>query len=321
MDSKRIRKSISRFSGWLGLSFCSLIIKIIPRRYLYSFARNIAAVAYHFATKQKRIALESLSIAFAKEKIPEDLEQIAKDCFTYIAKSGVELLFLTDRLQLLRKRVSIIGKKNLDTALSFGKGVILVSAHFGNFPLMLARLSLEGYEIASIMRPMRDSRVEKIFLGKRKRIKIKTIYSQPRKTCVETSIQSLRNNELLFIPLDQNFGTGGVFVDFFGKKAATATGPVVLALRTGAKILPCFIVRQKDDTHKIIFEPPLDLEQGKDNQEVVMRNIQSLTHIIESYIRKYPAEWGWIHRRWKSKPSSYAFLQVNNGKASQDSST
>ncbi|MBU1905372.1 MAG: lysophospholipid acyltransferase family protein, partial [Candidatus Omnitrophica bacterium] len=115
--------------------------------------------------------------------------------------------------------------------------------------------------------------------------------------------EALRNNEAVFLPLDQNFGSGGVFVDFFGKKAATAIGPVVFARRTKAAIVPCFIIRQKDDTHQIVFEPPLELEEGKDKQETIVINIQKLTNIIESYIRRYPAEWGWIHRRWKSKPS------------------
>jgi KDO2-lipid IV(A) lauroyltransferase len=78
---------------------------------------------------------------------------------------------------------------------------------------------------------------------------------------------------------------------------------VVLALRTKAAVIPSFIVRQKDDTHKIIFEEPLNLEEGRTYQETIIINIQKLTNIIESYIRKYPAEWGWIHRRWKSRLS------------------
>ena len=151
------------------------------------------------------------------------------------------------------------------------------------------------------MRPMRDHRAEKIFLEKRNQLGIKTIYSVPRKECVEETLRSLRNNELVFIPVDQNFGTGGVFVDFFGQKAATATGPVVIARRTGATLLPCFIIRQPDDTHKLIFEPPFNLISGKDADDTIAANIQGLTNIIESYIRRYPAEWGWIHRRWKSK--------------------
>jgi KDO2-lipid IV(A) lauroyltransferase len=109
---------------------------------------------------------------------------------------------------------------------------------------------------------------------------------------------------LLFVPIDQNFGEGGIFVDFFGRKAATATGPIILAKRTKAAIIPCFIIRQRDDTHKIIFEPPLKLEEGKDEETNILINIQRLTNIIELYIRKYPAEWSWVHRRWKSRPNS-----------------
>jgi len=311
MDSKKLRKIAGRFFGWLGLIFCSLIIKLMPRSWVYGFARGIAAIGYLAASKQRKIALESLSIAFGQDKSSPQIKQIAKDCFTFMAKSGVELIFLMDRPVLLRRRLEIIGREYLDTALSRDKGVIMVSAHFGNFPLMMAKLRLEGYKIAGIMRPMRDNRVEKIFLAKRNRLDIKVIYSQPRKACVENSIRSLRNNELLFIPLDQNFGTGGVFVDFFGRKAATATGPVVLAQRTNATILPCFIVRQKDDTHKIIFEPPLVLEEGRTNQETIAINVQRLTDIIETYIRRYPAEWGWIHRRWKSQPKK-AELEIEN---------
>jgi KDO2-lipid IV(A) lauroyltransferase len=303
MDSKKIRKSIGRFFGWIGLILSSLIIKVIPECGVYAFAKDLAAIGYLVAAKQRRIALESLSIAFGKEKSRSQIEQIAKDCFIFMAKAGLELLFFMDRPRLLKKHVELVGRENLEAALSRGKGVILVSAHFGNFPLMLARLSLEGYKTAGIIRYMRDVRAEKFFMAKRTKVGIKTIYSQPRKVCVEQSLRTLRNNELLFIPLDQNFGTGGVFVDFFGRQAATATGPVVFALRTGASILPCFIVRQKDDTHKIIFEPLLELEKGRDFQETVIINIQKLTNIIESYIRKYPAEWGWIHRRWKSKPN------------------
>ncbi len=302
MDSKKIRKSINRFFGWVGLIFCSLTAEVIPERYLYSVARQISFLGYIIASKQRKIALEGLTIAFGQDKSSQEIEKIAKDCFTFMIKAGLELLFLIDKPGLLKERVEIAGKENLDNALAKGKGVILVSAHFGNFPLMLARLVLAGYKTAAIMRSMRDSRTEKIFLAKRSKFDIKTIYSQPRDACVNNTIEALRNNEAVFIPIDQNFGTAGVFVDFFGRKAATATGPVVFAQRTKAAIVPCFIIRQKDDRHQIIFEPPLNLEVGRSSKETVAINIQRLTSIIESYIRRYPAEWGWIHRRWKSKP-------------------
>lgn len=303
MDSKKLRKSILRFVGWLGLILCSLIIQFMPVRLLYGFAKNIASLGYLFAGKQRKIALDSLGIAFGKEKSEQEIKQIAKNCFIFMAKAGVELLFLINRPRLLRERVELEGKENLDLALSKGRGVILVSAHFGNFALFLCKLSLEGYPIAAIMRYMRDERAERFFARRRQKLNIKTIYTQPRNVCVKTTIKALYNNEVIFVPLDQNFGTGGIFVDFFGRKAATATGPIVLALRTKATVIPCFIVRQKDDSHRIVFEKPLDLAEGNGSSKVITDSIQKLTNIIESYIRRYPAEWGWIHRRWKSRPN------------------
>lgn len=303
MDAKKIRKSFSRAAARLGLKLCSLIIKAIPTRWLYGFARALGAFGYGAVAKQRKVALESLSIAFGSARTKDELQQIARDCFIFMATSAIELMFLMDRPRELQRRVAFEGKENLDKALARGSGVILVSGHFGNFPLMMARLSLAGFQVNGIMRPMRDEKVEKIFLEKRNRLGVKTIYSQPRKTCVEGSIRCLRNNELLFIPIDQNFGTAGVFVDFFGTKAATATGPVILALRTKALLLPCFIIRQDNDMHKIVFEPALDLAPGVRDEDFVVSNIQRLTSIIEMYIRRYPAQWSWMHRRWKSRPA------------------
>ncbi|MDD5561517.1 MAG: lysophospholipid acyltransferase family protein [Candidatus Omnitrophica bacterium] len=302
MNLKKMRKGLSRSAAWLGLNICSLIVRVIPPGYLYIFARDIASLAYVFAAKHRKTALESLDIAFGRQKSRREIEQIAKDCFVYMAKSAVELMFFFDKPQVLKSKVDMQGLENLDKALTRKQGVILVSAHFGNFPLLLGRLALNGYKTCGIMRPMHDDKVEKIFLEKRKKYGVKTIYSQPRNECVNNTISALRNNELVFIPIDQNFGTGGVFVSFFGRQAATATGPVILAQRTKAALIPCFILRQPGDRHRIVFEPEIELIEGKDSHDTVLINIQRLTDIIEKYIRKYPAEWGWIHRRWKSKP-------------------
>jgi len=303
MELKKIRKTFSRFGAWLGISICSLIVQVIPANCLYAFAKNMANLAYIFAKKHRNIALNSLGIAFGKEKTASEIESIARDCFIYMAKGAVELMFFFDKPQALKSWVEIQGQENLDKALAAGRGVILVSAHFGNFPLLLGRLAVEGYKAGGIMKPMHDARMEKIFFKKREKFGVRTIYSLPRKECVNESINALRNNELLFIPIDQNFGTGGIFVDFFGEKAATATGPVILAQRTKAALVPCFILRQPDDRHRIIFEPELELIAGQDSRDTISVNIQRLTNIIEAYIRKYPAEWGWIHRRWKSRPA------------------
>lgn len=303
MDFKKFKKKASYFAGWVALHVCTFFVRILPQSWLYNFAGGIASLGYCCAGKQRATALESLKVAFGDDKTDSQIEKVARDCFQYMSKSAIELMFLMDKPALLKTRVRFAQKENLDMALAKGNGVILVSAHFGNFPLLLARLSQEGYNASGIMRPMRDERVEKLFQEKRDRFGVKTIYSVPRNTCVDLTIRQLRANGIVFIPIDQNFGTAGVFVDFFGKQAATATGPVIFAQRTKAAIIPCFIVRQNDDTHVIYFEPPVGLAEGATSEEVITRTIQKLTTVIERYIRTYPAEWGWIHRRWKSKPS------------------
>jgi len=280
-----------------------LINGFVSEGFFYGLANFVAWIGYYIAGRHRRIALESLRIAFGNEKSQQEMEKIAKDSLRDIARSGMEMVFFVGHPHLIKDRVKIEGKEYLDRALSEGKGVIIVSGHFGNFPLMLMKLAQEGYKINSLIRPMRDQKLDRYLFKKRTEINVATIYSIPYKQCIGGILRALRGNELVFMPMDQNFGTGGIFVDFFGIKAATATGPVVFARRTKAAILPMFIVRnKKDNSLKIVVEAPLGIEESKDNKEVIQRTVQKITNIIEGYIRRYPEEWGWIHRRWKSRP-------------------
>jgi Kdo2-lipid IVA lauroyltransferase/acyltransferase len=300
-----LKKSIKRTSYSIGepfLKLCSLIINKIPFKAAYRLAFGAGFLFYLLSGKYRKVAYEGLTQAFDGEKDREEIKKIAKDCFVFIAKSATELMLFRDNPVLLRERADIENKEIIDKALSEEKGVILVSAHLGNFPVILARLSLEGYNTAVIMRPLKIKAAAEVFQTQSAKFNIEAIYSIPRKACVEGAIRSLRKNRLLLLPLDQNFGTAGVYVDFFGRKAATATGPIVLAQRTGALIVPCFILRQKDDRHKIIFEQPIKLQNQSTEEETISFNVQKITDVIESYIRKYPAQWSWIHRRWKSRP-------------------
>ena len=300
---KVFKRAMARY----GLYASSWLIN----RLSYPMARRIThlflAIGFRFTIRQRQIALESLQIAFGKEKSESEINGIIRDCFENLGRGMIELIYFMDHPSMITEKVSFEGKEHLDRAFKEGKGVIAVSAHFGNFPLMLLRCAKEGYQTNAIIRQTRDQEIEKHFQAQRTRSGLNTIYSHPRKECVETSIKKLRNNELVFIPLDQNFGSGGgVFVDFFGQKAATATGPVVFAMRTQAPILPMFIIRQSDDSHQIIIDPPLYLEKREDDKETIFINTARITKVIERYIRKYPAEWGWMHRRWKSQPAGEA---------------
>ncbi|MBF0522109.1 MAG: lysophospholipid acyltransferase family protein [Candidatus Omnitrophica bacterium] len=303
MDSKKIVRSFQRALARNALYFFGWFFRWVP----YSIMRGITFVflkiGFVFMIRQRRIAEESLHIAFGKEKSEKEIKQIIRRCFDHFGLGMVEMLFFMAHPKMLGKKVQYEGLEYLDQAVAKGRGVIIVTAHFGNFPLLMFSLAKKGYAVNAIIRPARDEKLEADLLRRRTEEGLKTIYAVPRRECVTSCLKALRNNELLFILLDQNFGNGsGVFVDFFGEKAATGTGPVVFSLRTQAVILPMFIIREKGDFHRVIIEPPLELISGKTEDETLLVNTAKITQIIERYIRKYPHEWGWMHKRWKTKP-------------------
>jgi KDO2-lipid IV(A) lauroyltransferase len=214
------------------------------------------------------------------------------------------MLYYLAHPEAVDDKITIEGVEHLDAAMARGKGVVAVTAHFGNFALMMLALARRGYAASSIIRPARDEKLSEYLHKKREEVGLGTVFAIPRKECISNSLKELRDGKLLFIPIDQNFGSGGgVYVDFFGQKAATATGPAVFAMRTGAMILPMFILREENDRHRIVIEPPVALKERDDEKEAITATMAKITSLIEAYIRRYPHEWAWMHRRWKSRPT------------------
>jgi KDO2-lipid IV(A) lauroyltransferase len=118
-------------------------------------------------------------------------------------------------------------------------------------------------------------------------------------------LRVLRKNGILGLLIDQNTGQWeGVFVDFFGMPACTTNGPALLALHTGAPVIPVFIVRQDDGRYRIIFGPEVDIIHTEDRENDVIENTRNFTAIIEKMVRRYPDQWLWVHNRWKEKKIS-----------------
>lgn len=287
--------------------FFRAVFKHLPYGLVKFLTSFIISVGYHLVRSKRATAKESLDIAFGSSLTDQEKEKITRDCFSTLGRSMVELLYFADHPQIIRDKAFFENLHYLQDVMKQGKGAILVSGHFGNFPLMLLRLIQEGFPMSVILRPTRDQIIEKDFEKLRSGNGLKSIYSLPRKTCVTTTLRTLRNNECVFIACDQNFGMkGGVFVDFFGRRASTPTGPAVFAIRTGAPIVPIFTHRFKDDVHKIIVEKPFYVEIKENDEATIFSCMERITQTIESYVRKYPPEWGWFHRRWKTQPRDVA---------------
>ncbi|MFH1519247.1 MAG: lysophospholipid acyltransferase family protein [Candidatus Omnitrophota bacterium] len=300
--NKEGKKIFRRKAGGVAIKVFSSLSKLLPLSWNYFIGNILGSLAYLVLRRHRQIAMNSLSIAFPHMPLKEK-RKITRFYFVFMAQSAFELLFLVKNTRHLNN-IHIVGKECLEEALKKKNGVLLLTAHLGNFPLMLFKLAKEGFLINIVARPMRDKHTDDYISDLRTKGGIKTILSYPRKTCISGIINALRNNELVVIQMDQNFGTGGVWVNFFGKLAATAIGPITMALRTKAAIVPAYMIRESRSNHCLKIFPQEELIVTENKDQTLLLNAIKFTRLIEGWVREFPYQWAWIHRRWKSRPSA-----------------
>jgi len=245
-----------------------------------------------------------MQFAFQGEKSPQEIEHLTREAMVNFFRNYLELFFFTGphRDQLL-KRVAIEGREYLDLILSQGRGLIAVSAHLNTFALIVLKLAHEGYPISMAVRDLKGSAQSRIYARCREDLlNLNSILTKPSSRFSRDVMKLLKGNGIICLIADENKRHGGVFVDFFGHPAATAVGPAHLALKTGAPVVPVFMVRRRDNRQKIVIEPPLSCELSGENEQDIEVLTSQFTRIIESYVRKYPGQWRWDHFRWKTQP-------------------
>lgn len=263
-------------------------------------------LVFWLVPRERKRALQSLNIAFGKELSPQELKQIAIGSFQHLGCCFFEWveLFYCRRLNLA-DYVSIEGLEYLNQGLERGKGVIFISAHLGNWELMASYVASLGYPVNIVARRINNERINDLMLKLRQQTGVNVIMREKRSKVSKNVVRVLLKNEILGILMDQDARVDGVFVDFFGRPAHTPTGPVALALATGAAIIPAFIVREPDGRHLLKMSPHFELKVTGNKEQDILKNTQALTSIIEDYVRQYPTQWVWIHRRWRRQPKSH----------------
>jgi len=309
MKKSKFKKKFEKNVSWVTFSIMRVLFTFIPERAFPSIAHYLEVISRPFGRKWRRIAMENLTLSLGKEKSKEEVEYIqracfreATQCFCEMVSAMVSLFRSSSVLNELKEKFILEGEENLKRALSEGKGVIGLCAHFGNFTLMGSGLTSRGYPFALVVRPADESRVETYFQKWRDRMGYDSIPALPRSQAVRQSLLALRQNKILALFADQNKAKGGVFVDFFGRPAGTVVGPAVMALRTSAPIVPIFNVRQGANKHKVIIGPSIKLEISGNQERDILAVTAKITKVIEEFVRKYPTHWWWFHNRWKTKP-------------------
>lgn len=219
--------------------------------------------------------------------------------FEHLGKFGVEFMWLSRREDVVRRRVRVVGLQHHDEAKKNGKGVVMIVPHYGNWEIVGAMYPTFARQLVTIAFPQTNPYVNGWVDRVRTRWGIKII---PTGMAIRGVLKALHEGNSVGFLADQDAGMGGVFVKLFGRLAATAKGPVAFALKTGAPLLMTVIHRDPDNTHVLEILPEIPIEKKSTDEETIAWNTQKWSSLLEERIRRDPAQWFWVHRRWKTQP-------------------
>jgi len=276
--------------------YLSLLLPL--KVYIGLFAKT-SSLYFRLVTRYRRKIRENLEIAFGSSLEDQEIERITNAVAENVGSHFAEtVITTTPKQEKVLAKIDLKGVENLERALSQGKGVIAVSAHLGDFTIMSIKMIREGYPFNMLIRDPDSKEIVKLFRKLQKQQGGHYIPINKWREALREILGCLRKNEVVCFLNDERKKGSDVEVDFFGRPALTATGPAVISLKTGAPIVPIFIVRTGEDAHTIFIEPQLEVNHRGDISDTVTTVTAACTKIIEEYVRRYPEQWFWFKNRW-----------------------
>ena len=277
----------------LGLLF---IFRRLSRRRALALGGKLGELAGWVLRGERERVRRHLSVAFGDRASDRWVRQV----FVDLGKNAVDAfrLRITSEEEL-RRMVREEGFEHLDHALAQGKGVIALTGHIGNWELLGAYVAMRGYPLHVVGRRLNNPRLDRLVVENREGAGVRNI---ARGRGTRAILRALRRGEMVGFLIDQDTKVDGVFVDFFGRPAYTPIGPVVLAMKTGASIVPVAIHRKVDGTHHVVVRKAISLVHTGDEMEDRRVNTERCSKALEWFIREHPTQWVWMHRRWKTRP-------------------
>jgi KDO2-lipid IV(A) lauroyltransferase len=301
------KPAFKKMHYWFGdilanglLTFMILIFRFTDPQGIVSISKVAGTMGFHLIKKYRDRVLSNLSLAFEGEKDFKTIEKLAKDVFINFTLTPLETVYAyIHPFEKFLLKIEIQGKEYLDAALAQRRGVIALGAHLGPFTLVGGRLSLEGYPFNLIINEGSFPKLWKRLGDYQRRLGQNLFPPKPAATSVKKSLNCLHRNEILYLITDEQKRRGGIPVPFFGQAAYTPPGPAIFSLKTGAPILPMFVVREKGSPKTLFIGSPIEIEQTSDEKKDIELLTAKFTKAIEDFIRQYPGQWTWLNRRWK----------------------
>lgn len=282
---------------WLGWKIGCAATRYFPKATL-ALVDGLARCGFCCFRDFRRRSVNNIRLAYGGTMLPMDAAITARRTLRNFFRSCVELVIaVSSSDDELRRNIELVGREHLDHALAKGKGVLVLSAHLGNFFLVGTRLTIAGYRASVLINQPRDGSFAQLMDEYRLRVRQHTIHARPRRQALRELSEVLRRNEVAVIIADEYRRSEGVEVTLFGQTVHARRGPVTLALRTGAAVVPACLVRRPDDSLQMIIEPELHLSRDAKDKETIRQNTIVMTEWLERTVRQYPDQWNWMNLR------------------------
>jgi KDO2-lipid IV(A) lauroyltransferase len=294
--------SLKKFAGkasYQMVRFIVFLTRIFPIKWVFSLGTFLVFVGSRLRWKRKRIALDNLRIDFPG-KTEKQRQAIFRESLRNMLKNYIETAYVASgncTPEKISRMAGASGLEYLDKLKRDKQGALLYSGHFGNFPLMTLWLAVQGYPVGAIYKEAKYF-PEDFFGNIMRKFNVTPLKYKSESALTIAIIRALKEGKIVLIQNDQSH-PDGIYINFFGKDVPSPAGPALLAKRTGVPVIPAYIYRDKSDHHKITVMPELSLIPEDDHEKFMKENTQMLLDWIAGILILHPAEWLWLHNRWK----------------------
>lgn len=297
---KQVRRKV-RYALVYYLVRCLIFISnLLPRKTWLSLCGALGRVACQFAVQTRRLTNRHLMLVYGAVKSEREIKQLGKRVFEMLGKNAGDILRSSKVRSLAELEEFLIttGYENFEKAYSRGKGVIFLTCHLGAFDLQVTNMALRGLNPNIIGTPLKDKKLNDLLFEYRNQYGAVAI-ERGKETF--RLMKALKSGGTVALLIDQDTKVKSVFVNFFGMPAATPVGATIMAMKTGAAIIPtCIHLREDGMQHMQIF-PEIPMRIADNEEDDIVHNTQVMTTFIENIIRQHPEQWTWMHERWKTK--------------------
>ena len=280
----------------------ALPFAMLPMTLAFKAGELLGFIVYVLWGSRRKIAIDNIEKAVEAGGLRIDVPpyQVVRKSFMNLGRSLAEIIKIYFGLgRRLIDSIEVIGFDNYLRAKEKGKGILFITGHCGNWELTALGFGVRVAPLAVIARAQNNPYLNRLVEKARARYGNKIIYKQGALMAI---LSVLRNNGMVGVLMDQAvLPEEGYIIDFLGRGAWTMKIPAIIARKRGAAVIPAFIHREGNRYIGTLY-PEVPLSQEKDEEKALIEDTKKFSSYIENYIREHPAEWLWIHRRWKRVP-------------------